>query len=479
MEEASQLAESTAILLNVSEFSDATTASEALISTMQAFGYAADESQHVVDILNEVGNNYAVSSDGIATALQDSASALMEAGNSLEQATALVAAANKVVQDPSSVGSALRTISLRLRGTSVEILESMGEETDGVVESTSKLQEKLKALTGVNILTDSGAYKDTYTILKEIGNVWQDLSSLDQAAALELMAGKNRANTLSAILNNMDDLTGAYESALDAEGSALRENETYLNSIEGRIKLFTNTLQTMWMNFINDDMVKDVVDLGTALIQVVDTIGLLPTVIGGFTAIKLIAADTKTEFNNLGEAILDAFNAVNKSTLSDLGKSIMTNGGSILKSIGKGLISGGLTYAITAGIGWAIQEIDKAVNATEYAIERANTALNEYNTKQKELKDQKKTVDELSESYTRLSAGVNTLTNDNIGLTVDSYNEYLDVCNQIADIYPELVNGYDAQGNAILNLTGKVDGLTASYIRAQEEAANTLLTMHN
>lgn len=61
-------------------------------------------------------NNYAVSSDGIATALQDSASALMEGGNNLEQATALVAAANRVVQDPNSVGSALRTISLRLRG---------------------------------------------------------------------------------------------------------------------------------------------------------------------------------------------------------------------------------------------------------------------------------------------------------------------------------------------------------------------------
>lgn len=54
MEEAGKLAESTAILLNVSEFDDATKASEALISTMQAFQYTADESQHVVDILNEV-----------------------------------------------------------------------------------------------------------------------------------------------------------------------------------------------------------------------------------------------------------------------------------------------------------------------------------------------------------------------------------------------------------------------------------------
>lgn len=55
MEESGKLAESTAILLNVSEFNDATAASEALISTMQAFQYTADESQHVVDILNEVG----------------------------------------------------------------------------------------------------------------------------------------------------------------------------------------------------------------------------------------------------------------------------------------------------------------------------------------------------------------------------------------------------------------------------------------
>ena len=55
MKDAGKLAESTAILLNVSEFDDATKASEALISTMQAFGYAADESMHVVDILNEVG----------------------------------------------------------------------------------------------------------------------------------------------------------------------------------------------------------------------------------------------------------------------------------------------------------------------------------------------------------------------------------------------------------------------------------------
>ena len=157
---------------------------------MQAFGYTANDSQKVVDILNEVGNNYAVSSAGLATALQDSASALMEGGNNLEQSVALIAAANKVVQDPNSVGSALRTISLRLRGTSVQVLQEMGEETDGVVESVSKMQSKIKAISGVDILADSGEYKSTYEILSEIAAVWDDMSDIDQAALLELMAGE-------------------------------------------------------------------------------------------------------------------------------------------------------------------------------------------------------------------------------------------------------------------------------------------------
>lgn len=121
IQEAGELAKSTAVLLNVSEFTDADTASEALISTMQAYGYAAEDSMHVVDVLNEIGNNFAISSDGIATALQDSASSLMAAGNNLEQSVAMIAAANKVLQDPNSVGAALRTISLRIRGTSVKV----------------------------------------------------------------------------------------------------------------------------------------------------------------------------------------------------------------------------------------------------------------------------------------------------------------------------------------------------------------------
>lgn len=288
MQEAGNLAKSTAVLLNVSEFTDAEKASEALISTIQAYGYAAEDSMHVVDVLNEIGNNFAISSDGIATALQDSASSLMAAGNNLEQSVAMVAAANKVLQDPNSVGSALRTISLRIRGTSVKVLEEMGEETDGVIESVSKLQAKIKGLTGVNILNDAGGYKDTYTIIKEIAEVWPELDDMNKAAALELLAGKNRSNAMAAMLTNIEDLTAAYEDAMEAEGSAMAENEKYLDSIQGRIDQFTNAVQTMWNNAIGSNIVKMVVSLGTELIKLVDTLGLIPSVLAAIAAVKFV-----------------------------------------------------------------------------------------------------------------------------------------------------------------------------------------------
>lgn len=55
MEQAAQMAESAQILLNVSEFDDIRTATDTLISAIQAFSYTADESMHVVDILNTIG----------------------------------------------------------------------------------------------------------------------------------------------------------------------------------------------------------------------------------------------------------------------------------------------------------------------------------------------------------------------------------------------------------------------------------------
>ena len=288
MEEAAKFAETTQILMNVSEFTDVSQATDTLISSVQAFGYTAETSMEVVDLLNTIGNNYAISTADLAQSLTKSSASLVAAGGDLAEAAALTATANKIVQDADSVGTALKTTSLRLRGTEVSVLEEEGLDSEGAVSSKSKLQSKVKALSGVDILTATGEYKSTYEILRDIADVWESMNDMDQAALLELISGKRNSSVIAAILQNPKELKAAFEDANNASGSALKENEKYLDSIQGKIDQFNNAVQSMWSNFLDADVVKFIVELGTELIKVVDAVGLLNSAILVFAGSKFI-----------------------------------------------------------------------------------------------------------------------------------------------------------------------------------------------
>ena len=97
IEEASKMAESALVYTNVGDNVDVETGSQSIISTMKAFGIEANNTMSIVDKFNEIGNNFAITTKGIGDALQVSASAMAEAGNSLDETIALTTAANTVV----------------------------------------------------------------------------------------------------------------------------------------------------------------------------------------------------------------------------------------------------------------------------------------------------------------------------------------------------------------------------------------------
>jgi TP901 family phage tail tape measure protein len=99
IEDAAKFAESTQILMNVSEFTDVSRATDTLISSVQAFGYTAETSMEVVDLLNTIGNNYAISTADLASSLTKSSASLVAAGGDLAEAAALTATANAIIQD--------------------------------------------------------------------------------------------------------------------------------------------------------------------------------------------------------------------------------------------------------------------------------------------------------------------------------------------------------------------------------------------
>lgn len=300
MSESADMAKTAIVYKNVADGLDTVeAATDSIISTMKAFGIESKDTMGIIDRFNEVGNNFAITSAGIGDALQRSASALYAGGNTIDESIALVTAANSVIQNPEQVGTALKTLTLRLRGAKVE-LEEAGLETENMAESTSTLQKKLKALTHgkVDIMLDADTFKNTTQILREMSTAWEDMTDIERAAALELMGGKRQANILSSLITNFDTVEDVIETSMNSSGSAIKENEKYLDSIQGKLDQFQNSLQAFWNNMLDSRVIKGVIDFGIQMIKILDTIpGKITAVVvalAGFAKFKGI------NFFNLG-----------------------------------------------------------------------------------------------------------------------------------------------------------------------------------
>lgn len=294
--DAKQLAEISQLYKNVGDGIDIDTANESLISTLKGFQLEADQAEHIVDVFNEVSNNESISSGGIGEALQRSAASFNAASTSLEKSVSLVTATNSVLQDPEKVGNMWRTVSARLRGSETELKE-MGEDTDGLVTSTSKLQALVKGITGFDIMKDKDTYKDIYDIVLGIGEKWQNLSDIDRASLLEALAGKQQSNALAAALSNIDILKKSYEEATNAEGSARKENEEYSKSIQASIDLAQAKLEQLANDTLNSNFLKGAIDAGGKLIEVLD--GIVKS--GNAIPTLLAAIGAGLSFKNVGE----------------------------------------------------------------------------------------------------------------------------------------------------------------------------------
>lgn len=303
MSEAAESAKDANILFNISEFEGIDEATESLVSMSQA--YKDLDKMDIINVLNNIGNNYSISTDGLATALKDSASALVTANNDLNEAVSLTTAGNAITQDPSKVGAGLRTISLRLVGTeeAKQELSDLGEETDGMITTVSKLRDTIMDATkaasadgkGFDILDDNGNYKSTYEIMQGLADLYDDIVKKDKELGtnnlnllLETIAGKNRSNIAASILQNGEMLKSVYEDAQNSEGSAEQELNSYLDSVDGKLQQLSNRAQEFWFKVIDSETIKNGIDLLTNLTKgatdFVDTIGILPTFLTGIGA---------------------------------------------------------------------------------------------------------------------------------------------------------------------------------------------------
>ena len=166
----------------------------------------------------------------------------------------------------------------------------------------------------IAIYDQEGQLKNLFEIAGEVSKIWDSLSKNEQMYYLNTQAGANQTQNLAALISNYDQVLYAHELALDSVGSAEQENARYMESLEARINNFKAAFQELALTFINSDFVKQIIDLGTALLKFANTdlgqtiikIAAFSTALKGLSMVagKLGLIET---FTKLGKAIKSAF----------------------------------------------------------------------------------------------------------------------------------------------------------------------------
>ena len=272
LDESQKLAKWSTVLSNIGDGIDsASDAASYLVSILKGFRMEADEVEHVVNVLNSVGNNEPISESGIAEALVRSASALSAAGNSFEESVSLISAANSVLQDPDTVGTTLKTISMYLRASKTDA-EAFGVSVDDMASSVSELRSELKSLTGVDIMKDAAGteFKSTYQILKEISAVWDELTDVSKANVTEMLGGKRNSNAVLSVIEQFSIAEKSMEDAANSSNSAMTEQERMMDSIEGRLKQLNASFEKFSNDVMSSDLIKFFVTLATKIVDAAD-----------------------------------------------------------------------------------------------------------------------------------------------------------------------------------------------------------------
>lgn len=191
-----------------------------------------------------------------------------------------------------------------------------------------------------------------------------------------------------------------------------------------------------------------------------------------------------------GQTYLQAYQE-NVTSLSARLKSFATSAKAFFKNLGGNLLAGTinalggmLISSVVSLIGVGVSKLYKQISgkAAEEAKQEiqqlGETARSEFDSIQQNLSSTISTVDEVKQHYAELAQGVGDFgksTQNQGTLTTDDYKDFLDISNQLSDLFPTLTQGYDDNGNAIINLNGDVTTITSSLnslVEAQKAVAS-------
>ncbi len=177
-------------------------------------------------------------------------------------------------------------------------------------------------------------------------------------------------------------------------------------------------------------------------------------------------AESESLLSKNAKSMSGAFSGI-KSKLSSLGSS--------LKNIAAGIGNMLIIQGVMSVISWAFGELDNYTHRAENNLSDLEKITTEINDKKDAYTSHSTSVNKIKNEYYELADGVNSY-GENISLTSTQYERYIELSNEIAQMYPNLVKGYSAQNDAILECKNNVEALNKAMADEKNAYYETIVS---
>ncbi|WP_339157306.1 NlpC/P60 family protein [Paenibacillus sp. FSL W8-0186] len=291
---------------------------------------------------------------------------------------------------------------------------------------------------GISMKDMNGNVKNGSAVLDEVAGKWSNLSKEQQYNTALQLAGQSQLSRFIALMENYDTSTRASEAALYSQGSAMRENADYMNSLEARVQTMKTAWDTLALsmgNAVINDSIIGVTSVLTGLMKVltfsIDKIGLLPTLLG---IVGTSAATVSKNFRTATIAVLTLGRGMTTLGVSATAAKIALRG--LMASTGVGLA--------LAALGFVLEKVANLFGS-------AKESQQEY-------------FDNLKQNIADTESNIVSLENLSKALSdrSKSQEELNKALEQTSQSVPDIISHYTAEGKAVYKSKAEIDKLIES-----------------
>ena len=325
--ETATLIEQSMILSKVGAMESAT-ATQNLTSAMKGYGMAVEDVSRIVDKLTAIDLKAAVTASDLAVAMSRTANSANISGVSMDRLLGYLATVEEVTQKSAeTIGESFKTIFARMGNI------KLGNYLDDDGEDLSDVETVLKSF-GIALRGVDGDFRNFAEVLDDVYAKWKQFGAIDKRAIANAFAGTRQQENFLVLMENYGKALEYAGVAADSAGTALEKFSAYEDSIGAKAASFTAALESLTMDTIDSNLVKDLIDAGTAVVEFAEKVGLLKAALislgagGIIKGVSLISSGFKTAYHevlNLGTAIntmrnVDTVGGLSADTLAKLGK---------------------------------------------------------------------------------------------------------------------------------------------------------------